>query len=167
MTSTARGDGGTARFARDLGDYHVTVFTAPTPLRAGPVDVSVLLQDRQTGQFVTDVDVAVRVAPTARPTMENRYAATSAAATNKLLQAALCEIPRSGTWTIGVELSGDSGGRECQFDVNVAEPLPRWVEFIFWIGLPLVPITLFTARETIRGRATERPTPGRLHRRLE
>ncbi len=43
-TSVAWADGGAVRFLERRGDRLVTVFTSPTPLRAGPVDVSVLLQ---------------------------------------------------------------------------------------------------------------------------
>ena len=47
----ARGDGGTVRLSRCEGGYRITVFTAPTPFRAGPVDISVLVQDAATGEL--------------------------------------------------------------------------------------------------------------------
>jgi len=40
-----RADGGTLRLWERAGNYKVAVFTDPTPLRAGPVDVSVFVQD--------------------------------------------------------------------------------------------------------------------------
>ncbi len=43
--SAVFGDGGAVRFSGQQGDWRITVFTSPTPLRAGPVDVSVLVQD--------------------------------------------------------------------------------------------------------------------------
>ena len=46
----ARGDGGTVRLSRCEGGLRITVFTAPTPFRAGPVDISVLVQDAVTGE---------------------------------------------------------------------------------------------------------------------
>ena len=46
----AWGDGGTVRLSRCEGDYRISVFTAPTPFRAGPVDISVLVQDAATGE---------------------------------------------------------------------------------------------------------------------
>src|SRR5262249_22373888 len=54
----AHGDGGAVRLAQQAGPYRVTVFTAPTPLRAGPVDVSVFVQD---GAGAALPDVTVRV----------------------------------------------------------------------------------------------------------
>jgi hypothetical protein len=39
------GDGGTILKRETLNGLNVTVFASPSPLRAGPVDVSVLVQD--------------------------------------------------------------------------------------------------------------------------
>ena len=70
LAAPARGDGGTVRISERAGPYRVTVFTSPSPLRAGPVDVSVLVQDGETGELATDVRVTVRAAPTTQPTAE-------------------------------------------------------------------------------------------------
>jgi hypothetical protein len=48
--SGLRADGGAMRLSERAGGYRVTVFTDPTPLRAGPVDVSVFVQDADTGE---------------------------------------------------------------------------------------------------------------------
>src|SRR5580704_13866550 len=57
--AAARADGGTVRYYDRLGDYRVTVFTSPAPLRAGPVDVSVLVQNVETGQPIVDAEVII------------------------------------------------------------------------------------------------------------
>ena len=45
------------RLSERAGGYRVTVFTDPTPLRAGPVDVSVFVQDADTGEPAAGVRV--------------------------------------------------------------------------------------------------------------
>src|SRR5438094_524539 len=85
----ARADGGMVRLSQRQGGYQITVFTAPTPFRAGPVDVSVLVQDAATGEALPQAQVTVWVAPRGRRGAAVSYAATSEAATNKLLHAAL------------------------------------------------------------------------------
>ena len=55
----ALADGGTLRFFGRRGDRLVTVFTVPAPLRAGPIDLSVLVQDAQTGRPITDLPIEV------------------------------------------------------------------------------------------------------------
>src|SRR5437868_5841580 len=61
--SAARADGGMIRLSEQNGKYRITVFTSPAPLRAGPVDISVLVQDDMTGEVepAAQVDIeAVR-----------------------------------------------------------------------------------------------------------
>src|SRR5262245_48712682 len=102
----AHGDGGTVRLSQRAGGYQITVFTAPTPFRAGPVDVSVLVQDAATKQALPRAQVTVRVAP-----LPGRHAAVSSpatteAATNKLLHAALFELPEPGWWEPEIVVEG-------------------------------------------------------------
>ena len=40
---TAFADGGAVQFRTNAGPYVITVFTSPSPLSAGPADISVLL----------------------------------------------------------------------------------------------------------------------------
>ena len=60
-------DGGTVRLSQRQGGYRITVFTAPTPFRAGPVDISVLVQDAATGQPVPEAHIPLLQAASARP----------------------------------------------------------------------------------------------------
>jgi hypothetical protein len=48
--AVALADGGRVVVVERQGDYRISVFTSPEPLRAGPIDISVLLQDAETGQ---------------------------------------------------------------------------------------------------------------------
>src|SRR5215469_9783232 len=87
-SSFVKADGGAVRLREQAGAYQVTVFTSPTPFRAGPVDVSVLVQDAATGECVPEARVSVRL--TARGTGDMlEYPATREAATNKLFHAAV------------------------------------------------------------------------------
>ena len=58
-----RGDGGFLRLCERSGPYQVAVFTSPTPLRVGPVDFSVLLQDAATGTVLSDARIVFRIMP--------------------------------------------------------------------------------------------------------
>ncbi len=98
-------DGGKLRVMQHHGDQQVTVFTSPNPLRAGPIDVSVLVQDAKTGQAVTDAAVIVELARPDDSIPPIRTAATTATATNKLLYAAQLELPSPGFWDVCVQCS--------------------------------------------------------------
>jgi hypothetical protein len=157
LPANARGDGGTVRLSERLGGYDVTVFTSPTPLRAGPVDVSVLVQDAATGQPVPEAEVLIAVAPPARPGEALWYPATRAAAVNKLFQAAQFELPEAGWWQLEVRVAGAGGQAGKSFELEAAAPLPRWAELWFWIAFPVVPVGFFVLHQVLVGRQGRQP----------
>src|SRR6516225_10944715 len=113
-SSLARADGGTVRLREQAGVYQVAVFTLPTPFRAGPVDVSVLVLDAATGEYVPEARVSVRL--TARGTGEVlEYPATTEAATNGLFRAAVFELPDAGWWDVEVIVEGPHGQARLRF----------------------------------------------------
>jgi hypothetical protein len=156
MAPQARADGGTVRLSERIGAYRVTVFTSPAPLRAGPVDVSVLVQEAATGTPLSDVSIQVSMAPVDRPHAGMRQAASHEAATNKLYQAALFDLPVSGRWLIAVDIDGPHGPAHTHVEVEAGEPLPRWAEMWFWIALPVVPIVLFSLQQMLVRRERQR-----------
>ena len=95
------------RLSGKKGGYQITVFTAPTPFRAGPVDISVLVQDASTGDPLTQVRVTVRMTKPGGLALE--YPATTEAATNKLFHAAQFELPEPGRWEMQVQVEGLHG----------------------------------------------------------
>jgi len=141
-SSFARADGGAMRLRERIGGYQITVFTAPTPFRAGPVDVSVLVQDAATGEVVPEALVTVTLkAPDAKYVLEN--AATTEAATNKLFRAAEFQLPESGWWNVAVVVDGPHGPARVWFGVQADEPLPRWLDLWPWFSWPALVIALF------------------------
>lgn len=166
--SVAWADGGAVRFSERRGDRVVTVFTSPTPLRAGPADVSVLLLDADSGQPVLGIPIVVEARPIQGGSPEIRAPATGAAATNKLLSAAQLDFAEPGLWQVSIEVQGLSPTPPLSFEVEVAEPLPPWLHFGVWIAWPLVPIGLFGCHQwlTLRrrrisaGRHSQTQLPG-------
>src|SRR5688572_20861731 len=86
-------DGGQLRLIERHGNLQIAVFTSPNPLRAGPVDISVLVQDARTGQPIDYANVYVQIARSDQTGKPIVAPATAAAATNKLMRAALVELP--------------------------------------------------------------------------
>jgi hypothetical protein len=151
----ALADGGAVRVVDEHGDIRVAVFTSPNPLRAGPVDLSVLVQNAGTGQAVGDAHVAFRLTPRDQPGASIYAVATSAAATNKLMQAALIELPAAGWWDVEVECTTDDGTTQTQFAMEASPPLPRWLTIWPWFTWPLAVVLLFVVHRGLVGR---RPT---------
>jgi hypothetical protein len=137
----ARSDGGSIRLSGKKGGYQITVFTAPTPFRAGAVDVSALVQDISTGELMSQVQVTIRMIKSGRIAFE--LPATPEGATNKLFRAAQFELPEPGRWEMQVRVDGSHGEAVIGGEVDAAERLPRWREMWLWIGWPALAIALF------------------------
>jgi hypothetical protein len=151
-----RADGGVVRRSERHGSLQVTVFTSPIPIQAGPIDVSVLVQDAATGKPRLDGRIWVRAEALDHPGPRVEHLATREAATNKLLQSALFELPTAGRWRIAIEIEGQPEPAWLQFEVEAAEPPPRWLEMWPWIAAPLLPATLFILHRFLAGRSRSR-----------
>jgi hypothetical protein len=143
----AKADGGSPRLSATKGAYRLTVFTAPTPLRAGPVDISVLVQDRFTGSIVPGARVTIGVSKRGQPTVEHE--ATRAAATNKLFHAAQFDLPAAGRWELQVRIDGSEETVVIGGPLEAAGPLPRWPQTWPWVAWPAVPIVLFVVHQVL------------------
>lgn len=145
----ARGDGGTVRVSEPRGRWQVTAFTSPTPLRAGPIDVSVLVQDAKTGRPDPAARVTVTAASRATPPVVVSEPATTDAATNKLLVAALFDLPHGGWWDFQVEVRAAGETQAVTFEAEAAEPLPGWVSLAGWVAWPAAAVLVFAAHQRL------------------
>src|SRR5262249_4892869 len=145
-----RAVGGTVRLSERQGPYQVTVFTQPTPCRAGPVDISLLLQDAATGEVVPDARITVTMTPTsgtARPLMA---AAVFGTATNKLLYEAAFSVPEPDLWRVEFSIDGRQGAGTMAFELEVLEPLSFGASSsLLWQGWLLVIVALFVVHQVL------------------
>jgi len=159
----ARADGGTLCLLQRAGGYQVAVFSSPTPLRAGPVDISVLVQDASTGEQVPKARVMVRLTLRGASGAVLQHQATTEAATNKLFHAAKFDLPGAGRWDVDVRIDGPLGAARVRCELEAAEPLPRWREVWPWVGWPILVVVLFCLHQLLvrrRSRAAAIPPAG-------
>ena len=131
----------------------ITVFTSPTPPRAGMVDVSVLVQDATTNMPRLDVPVEVSATRDHEPARVVHATATAENATNKLFQAAWLELPEPGLWNLDVVVGSEHAIR---IPLVVEAPLPGWLPLAGWIGWPAVAIVLFAIHRKLKSRRRPR-----------
>lgn len=100
----AHGDGGQIVHVERSDGLLITVFAAPNPLAAGPIDFSFLVQNATELQLVDAVEIAVtcRLRDKESESISIVAPATRDQATNKLLQAATVNLPTAGKWLVGV-----------------------------------------------------------------
>ena len=157
-----RADAGLLRLVEARNGYQISVFTSPTPLRAGAVDVSVLVQDALTGTPVAEPQITVRARHRDSESSTITSLATREAATNKLFRAAVFELPQSGWWDVDVHIDGLREPVQVHFDMEVAERLPTWRSLWPWLAWPFAVIVLFAIHQWLLRRRQRfgRPPPG-------
>jgi len=164
--SFAFADGGSVIFQRQEGDYLVTVFGLPSPLRAGPVDLSVLVQEAATKEPVLDAQVSISVIPVSTDPLlqgeiwtppccslkrsDDFYVATREQAQNKLMYHAFFPIPASGQWSLGVEVRRKDFAHYFVQTVEVAPPLKPLLAYWPLLALPVLLIGGFALNRAIR-----------------
>jgi hypothetical protein len=160
----ALADGGQVRSVCRQGRYQMTVFTSPTPLSAGLVDISVALQDSNTGDIVQDSQITLNISPAFDLTATIRAIATRESATNKLLKSALIELPSGGIWKVAVSAAANEMNApiETQFTVDVAPPKPAWISVWPWFTWPVIPIALFGVHRRLVARQLSNRATARL-----
>lgn len=149
-STTALGDGGTVQVRETHGTTQVTVFTSPTPLRVGMIDVSVLVQDQATGATVTDAEIEVVLSPVDAPPRTFRGIASSERVVNKLLRVAEFELVESGTMHCEVVVRRpQQPDVRVGFQVDIAPAPARWVRYWPWFTWPIIPIAWFALRRKV------------------
>ncbi|CAA9333894.1 MAG: hypothetical protein AVDCRST_MAG40-2068 [uncultured Gemmatimonadaceae bacterium] len=139
----AAANGGTLRLASAAaGPYAVSVYTSPSPLAPGPVDVGLLVQRPGSTAVVDGATVAI----TGRATRER--------ATNKLYYAAAFVLPEAGRWRIDATVGGAAGTGDVGSEVAVGGA-----------GLPVGRLALASLLATLALAAAWRALRARRHRR--
>jgi hypothetical protein len=159
-------DGGTLCLSQRVGDWQVSVFTSPEVLRVGLIDISVLVQDAPSGQIQETMPVTVKLECVDQRAIPLEQIATAAAATNKLFQAALFEVPQAGLWRASITIGNPTvkssamidRSAKLAFDLSVSPPLPAWLELAPWVGWPFVIVALFLGHQSLGARHLRKHT---------
>jgi len=133
IPGTLLANGGTLRLANvPMGNYLVSVFTDPTPVRPDSLDVSVLIFQDEVEGVPDGVGVTVRTEllelhaddgewPDARPGMGETLQATREQADDPRYYAAKFALGAPGRWLISVEVDGEGGHGKASFEVTARE----------------------------------------------
>ncbi len=146
-----KADGGVVQFRQEAGDLVVTLFSTPVPLRSGPADLSVLVEDSATLDAVLDAQVNLTIEQ--KPGDPLMLEATRREATNKILYAARPAITQPGKWqvTIIVSRRGKSN-MEIRGEIEVLPAPPALV--VYWPYFAIVPsaIVLFALNQRLKNK---------------
>ena len=140
--ATAFADGGTVQLRKEAGALVITVFSSPAPLSAGPVDISLLVQNRNGLEPVLDANVSLLLRAEASGT-EIQARPTREQAQNKLLYAAPVTLAESGKWQLAITILRNGERTDATGTIGVA-PTPAMVASYWgYIAFPPVLIVAF------------------------
>jgi len=151
-SSLLRADGGITIGQIERDGLRVTVFAAPVPVRAGPLDVTFLVQEIPSNQPVTDARIECSVRKLSPPSPNpvrlpawcsaiapgTRVPATTSHSRNKLLFGAYLPLPEPGRWELSIQTTRGPASFTASIPLDVAAPQPplsRW-----WPLIALVPV---------------------------
>lgn len=144
------GDGGAVQFRKTAGPFIITLFSASSPLRAGPADLSVLVESAQTREPVLNATVSLTLHKPSGGAISTP--ATHAHATNKLLYASEPTLSEPGNWRVLVSVSLGPERADSEGILNVLPmppaPLQHWPYFLV---VPFL-IGLFVLNQWLKGR---------------
>ncbi|PWU08896.1 MAG: hypothetical protein C5B47_04055 [Verrucomicrobia bacterium] len=160
-------DGGTVQMSEERGPYRITVFSTSAVVRAGPEDISVLIQDRKTNQPLLNGEVRlslrradeksaapneVWVPPCCRMKSSgglDKIEATHEVATNKLLYAATVTLPEAGEWEIKVAVKASGSEATISGKLRVSPPAPPVLAYWPFFLLPIVSIAAYVLHSNL------------------
>ncbi len=149
------------RLSEKKGNYRISAFTAPNPFRAGPVEISVLVQDAATGDRIARRESrsphCPRRAALRRATIPGDHAATRRTSSSTR---PTFDLRGPGWWTVAIDVDGPQGAARDELRVEAADRLPRWLSMWPWFSWPFLSVLLFALHQAFAvSRTPSRPTP--------
>lgn len=138
-----------------VGDWRVTLLAAPWPLRAGPVEFSVLLQDARSGRPVPEAEIALEVrSPGAQlaSAMPAHFPALRGGGGNPLFYSARLELTQPGRWWLRVRVVEPALSPLSGVAVEVAPAASLFVRHGIALSLPILGVALLWLHEKLRRR---------------
>ena len=182
--TVAHADGGIMRLRHVQGPFVITIFTTPEPVPHRAVDVSVLVQRRDSSDVILDasVDLLLTPPPTAavKPTEpicgpsgvgflspesagHNAPFSTPAAraqSSNKLMYAAAIEFGRPGDWTLDATVKSNGASERFSCRIPVVPP-PRQLAGLWpYLAFPPFAIIAFALNQWLAHGLNRQRLPG-------
>ena len=124
------------RVWKQTGPFSIAVFAPSGDLQAGPTNVGVFVQDRNTDEILLDSAIELTAHPAADVGPSGPAVhASSEDSENKLLQTAEFDLPAPGDWMVNISLSRNSERAEVSLPLRVVKRESglgdMWPYFIF------------------------------------
>jgi hypothetical protein len=162
---------GIVRLRDAQGPFVITVFTSPELVSGRAVDISVLVQRRDSNEAILDAIVSFVLTPPRSSILkqsdpmcgqpgsvttlglqvgQTTILARREQSPNKLLYSASINFPLTGSWELdaSVRHGADSAKFTCEIPVDL--PARPFIGLVPFLALPLLLVTLFTINQWLR-----------------
>jgi hypothetical protein len=148
--TAARADGGAMLLHQDAGAFTITLFAAPQPLHTGDADLSVMVQNRNSGEILLDpvIDLTVGAQETVR--------LAKGQAANRLLQATTVHFSTPGNWRLNLSVRRGNDTAQLVTECTVEPDHTRAGLVWFYVLLPAGIILLFVMHQVLKLRSEEK-----------
>ncbi len=152
-------DGGKVQLQKQAGPFLITLFSDPSQVRVGRVDLSVLCQKSEDKSTILDAKVFLHLTkPGGAEIVEFTLPATHDAATNKTLYVAHLDLPAAGKWKVKVDVTRGGDEASVTGDLNVLLKEPLLVTYWpFFVLVPLIALLFAINRRLRKGRELRHP----------
>lgn len=155
---SAMGDGGVLMGKEDWGSLRASVFASPAPLRAGPTDISVLLQ--ADGKPVLAAVVSFRwtslgsgkewLPPCCSMSSDKEeIPAMLGHSGNRLLYSAMLPIKSSGPGRLDIQVEYEGQTHHASFELSAAPPPPASARYWPWLAMTPLAIAGFVLHQRL------------------
>lgn len=150
--AAAFADGGAVQLRLEAGTLAITVFTSQPPLSAGPVDISLLLQNRDGLEPVLDASISLLLRAQDSDD-EIRVHPTREQAQNKLLYAAPVTLGEFGKWQLVATILRNGRRTEATGIIDVAPTREMVASYWGYVAFPpFMIVAFFTHKWLLRRR---------------
>jgi hypothetical protein len=153
VTSEARADGGAMLLHQDAGAFTITLFAAPQPLHTGDADLSVMVQDRTSGEVLLDPIIDLTVAPEPPGASPQTVRVAKGQASNRLLLASTVHFSSAGKWRLTLAVRRGNDTAQLSTDCTVEPDHSRAGLVWFYVLLPVGIILLFVIHQVLKHRS--------------
>jgi hypothetical protein len=144
--TAAFGDGGTMLLHQDAGAFTLTLFAAPQPLHTGAADLSVMVQDRGSGEVLLNPTIDITVG-------SQTVRLARGQASNRLLQAATVNFAKPGKWRLTILVRRGNDLAQLSTECTVEPDRSRATLVWFYVLLPVGIILLFSIHQALKHRS--------------
>jgi len=148
--TAARADGGAMLLHQDAGAFTITLFAAPQPLHTGTADLSVMVQDRSSGEILLDPVIDLTVAPADANATQQTVRLAKGQASNRLLQASTVHFSSAGKWRIALAVRRGNDTAQLSTGCTVEPDRSRATLVWFYVLLPVAIILLFVLHQALK-----------------